>query len=257
MRNELFNFNNNEVSVIINEKNEPMFVAKEVCDILGLENVTKALYGLDDDERLTLPIVRAGQNRNVNIITESGLYSLVLSSKKTEAKVFKKWVTSEVLPSIRKHGIYATEQTLENMIANPDLVIGLATQLKQEREEKQKLLIENKRLQVRDEFVKVVFDSDELIEMSQVAKVLKLPYGRNKLLAILREKNILFKTTNEPYQTYIEKGYFEIKQKFIPLKNKAKIPVFQTFATQKGLGFVAKLTGALQTQQNNPLLFLN
>jgi prophage antirepressor-like protein len=257
MRNELFNFNNNEVSVIINEKNEPMFVAKEVCDILGLENVTKALYGLDDDERLTLPIVRAGQNRNVNIITESGLYSLVLSSKKTEAKVFKKWVTSEVLPSIRKHGIYATEQTLENMIANPDLVIGLATQLKQEREEKQKLLIENKRLQVRDEFVKVVFDSDELIEMSQVAKVLKLPYGRNKLLAILREKNILFKTTNEPYQTYIEKGYFEIKQKFIPLKNKVKIPVFQTFATQKGLGFVAKLTGALQTQQNNPLLFLN
>ena len=75
MNTQLFNFNNTEISVILDENNNPLFIAKEICDILKLDNTTKALYGLDDDEKLTLPIVRAGQNRQVNVITESGLYS--------------------------------------------------------------------------------------------------------------------------------------------------------------------------------------
>jgi len=88
-------------------KGEPVFLAKDVCDILDLENVTKALYTLDEDEKLTLPVVRAGQTREMNFVTESGLYGLIFQSRKPEAKKFRKWVTNEVLPSIRKTGSYS------------------------------------------------------------------------------------------------------------------------------------------------------
>ncbi|TDL99592.1 MAG: phage antirepressor [Flavobacteriaceae bacterium] len=96
-----------EVEVI---KGEPWFVAKDICDVLGLENVTKAMYGLDDDEKLTLPKVRAGQKREMNLVSESGLYALIIRSNKPIARKFRKWVTSEVLPSIRKYGTYSTDE---------------------------------------------------------------------------------------------------------------------------------------------------
>ncbi|NJM13992.1 MAG: Bro-N domain-containing protein [Bacteroidales bacterium] len=88
--------------VLINE--QPHFVAVEVCEILSLTNPTESLRGLDEDEKLTSVLLRAGQKRSVNLINESGLYSLIFQSRKPEAKLFKKWVTSEVLPSIRKTG---------------------------------------------------------------------------------------------------------------------------------------------------------
>lgn len=100
-----FNASDKQLSpVLIN--NLPYFVAVEVCDILGLSNPTKALYGLDNDEKLTLPMVRAGQKREVNLVNESGLYNLIFRSNKPEAKAFRKWVTSEVLPAIRRTGSY-------------------------------------------------------------------------------------------------------------------------------------------------------
>lgn len=118
-----FNSNNQNVHIeLIN--NEPWFIAKDVCDILELDNVTKALYPLDDDEKLTLPVVRSGQTREMNFVNESGLYSLIFQSRKPEAKKFKKWVTSEVLPSIRKTGGYnmgiapAPQQSIEYYFAN-------------------------------------------------------------------------------------------------------------------------------------------
>lgn len=85
---------------------QPYFVAVEVCEILGLDQVTRAIESLDDDEKLTLPIVRAGQTRNVNCVSESGLYALIFKSRKPEAKAFRKWVTSEVLPTLRRTGRY-------------------------------------------------------------------------------------------------------------------------------------------------------
>ena len=79
--------------------NETWFVAKDVCNVLGLENVTKALYGVDSDEKLTLPMVRAGQRRNINMVDESGLYVLIFQSRKPEARAFRKWVARDVLPA--------------------------------------------------------------------------------------------------------------------------------------------------------------
>ena len=113
---------------------EPYFLAKDVCDALDIGNVSQALSRLDDDEKNTIILNEGIGNPEKLIINESGLYSLVLSSRKLEAKQFKKWVTSEVLPSIRKNGMYATAPTLENMINNPDFAISLLTKLKEEQE---------------------------------------------------------------------------------------------------------------------------
>lgn len=101
-----FNPSNQPIQVeIINQ--EPWFVAADICLALGLNNVSHAVSRLDDDEKLTSLVVRAGQNREVNLVSESGLYNLIFQSRKPEAKVFRKWVTSEVLPSIRKTGGYS------------------------------------------------------------------------------------------------------------------------------------------------------
>lgn len=102
-------------------ENEPYFIAKDVCDILELDNVTNALSKLDDDEKLTLKVLRAGQNRSVNLVSESGLFALIMRSNKPEAKSFRKWVTSEVLPSLRKNGFYGSTKKLNDFIDARDV----------------------------------------------------------------------------------------------------------------------------------------
>jgi len=130
-----FSFEGVEVrTVTMND--EPWFVASDVCKVLELGNTSQALSRLDEDEKNTIisndTIIQAG-NPNVSIINESGLYSLILSSRKPNAKRFKKWVTGEVLPTIHKHGVYATPETIENMLANPDTMIQTLQALKTER----------------------------------------------------------------------------------------------------------------------------
>lgn len=104
---------------------EPWFLAKDVCNILDLENVTKALYTLDEDEKLTLPVDRSGQVRNMNFINESGLYNLIFQSRKPEAKKFRKWVTNEVLPSIRKTGKYGAAAMPQRMLNSPGGILDM------------------------------------------------------------------------------------------------------------------------------------
>lgn len=115
-----FNASSQDLTSILVE-NEPFFVAKDICNILELDNVTNALSKLDSDEKLTLKILRSGQNRNVNCVSESGLYALIMRSNKPEAKAFRKWVTKEVLPSIRKKGFYAVKKNLTNFLDARDV----------------------------------------------------------------------------------------------------------------------------------------
>lgn len=241
MKTEIFNFNGNEIPVLVDENNNPLFIAKDVCEILNLNNVTEALRNLDDDEKLTSEILRAGQNRNVNLITESGLYSLVIRSNKPEAKVFKKWVTAEVLPSIRKNGIYATASTIESMIDNPDFAIELLNKLKNERAENAKLEKALKNQATKIEFIDRVLDLDERIDIGQCAKILELPFGRNTLFKKLREQGVFFKNRNEPQQRYIDKGYFQLKEKFIERDNHDSFMIVKVLVTQRGLGFLSTL----------------
>ena len=117
-----FNFSESKTEIqSLIHNNEPWLVAKEICDILGLSNTTKALKGLDNDEKLTLPIVRAGQKREINLINESGLYNLIFKSRKPQAKNFRKWVTSEVLPAIRKKGYYGIQKPQNDFIDARDV----------------------------------------------------------------------------------------------------------------------------------------
>ncbi|GIZ08359.1 phage antirepressor KilAC domain-containing protein [Flavobacterium sp. UMI-01] len=245
MKNEVFNFGNHEVRVVVAENNEPMFVAKDVCEVLEYSSASDALRILDDDEKLIRKLCVAGQNRNVNVITESGLYSLVLRSNKPEAKAFKKWITSEVLPSIRKNGMYATAPTIENMIDDPDFAIGLLNKLKQEREEKERLMQQN---QLQDEQLKIaapkVLYVDEVLQSkstyttNQIAKELGMSaIGLNNELKSL---GIQYKQSNTwlLYAKYQDKGYTKTKTHTFTDSHGNTQTAMNTVWTEKGRLFI-------------------
>lgn len=166
--NEIQTFNNpvfGEIrTVTIND--EPWFVGKDVALVLGYKDTSDALKRhVDGEDKLTRCFTDSGQNREMFIINESGLYSLILSSKLPGAKDFKKWVTSEVLPSIRKHGAYMTPETLQAAILNPDTMIQLCQQLKAEQDKNKVLQIQNSRLTVDNQIMQPKADYfDELVE---------------------------------------------------------------------------------------------
>lgn len=129
-----FDFHGHNVRVLTDEQDEPWFIAKDVCDVLEIGNPSQALTNLDDDEKgITTTDTLGGPQKTVTV-SESGFYKLVLRSRKPVAKEFQRWVTHDVLPSIRKHGAYMTEQTVERILSDPDTLIRLATDLKRERE---------------------------------------------------------------------------------------------------------------------------
>lgn len=127
---QIFIFNNISLRTLTDENSGPWFIAKDVCNILGISNPADALKRLDDDERARFNLGRQGE---MNIINEAGLYTLMLSSRKPEAREFKRWITHEALPSIRKYGIYATGITIDQILADPEFGIRLLTDLKEER----------------------------------------------------------------------------------------------------------------------------
>ncbi|QSH41881.1 BRO family protein [Lentisphaerota bacterium ZTH] len=182
-------FNLEDVNVrVINKDGKSWFVAKDVCDVLGLSNPTVALHGLDEDERAKFFLGRQGET---NIINESGLYALIVRSNKPNAKKFRKWVTGEVLPSIRKHGAYATPLTVENMIADPDYAINLLKALKDERKERAKLM-------PKVMHSEAICDSESLFTTTQVAK--RLGIGPQTLNKFLIYKGILTKDKMPTYK---------------------------------------------------------
>lgn len=210
MNNEIqqFDFKGAALRTLTDENGEPWFVAKDVCDILEISNPSDALKRLDDDERSRFNLGRQGET---NIVNEAGLYSLVLGSRKPEAHEFKRWVTHEVLPSIRKHGAYMTQQTLDKALTSPDFLIQLATKLKEEQEKV-------KELEPKARFVDAVAASDGTCLVGELAKMLRqngLDIGQNRLFALLREDGYLGKTGsnyNVPTQKAMDLGLFRIKE---------------------------------------------
>jgi anti-repressor protein len=205
-------------AILIN--NEPWFVGKDVTEILGYTNSSKALIDhVDTEDKLNNESLSSLGQRGGWIINESGLYSLVLTSKLPEAKKFKKWVTAEVLPSIRKHGAYMTDDTLEKAILSPDFLIQLATKLK---EEKDKRIEAEKKIELDKPkviFADAVSASHTSILVGELAKILKqngIDLGQNKLFEKLRNNGYLIKRKgtdyNMPTQKSMELGLFEIKE---------------------------------------------
>lgn len=205
---------------VVEQNGEPWFVGKEVAEILGYTKPLNALaMHVDEDDSLKQGLTDSlGREQKTIFINESGVYSLILSSKLPRAKEFKRWVTAEVLPSIRKHGAYMTEETLEKALANPDFLIQLATQYK---EEKEKRLAAEK--QIEADRPKVVFAdaveaSDGSILVGVLAKILKqngVEMGQNRLFSWLRENGYLMKggaSRNMPTQYSKEHGLIDVKE---------------------------------------------
>ena len=185
---------------VITKDGEPWFVGKDVAEILGYANTRDALSKhVDLEDKSDVAIHDGSQNRTMTIINESGLYSLILGSKLPSAKKFKKWVTSDVLPSIRKHGMYATDE----LINNPDLLIAAATKIKEERQAR----LEAEKL--RDKLI----HQNKLYTTSEIAKELGLK-SANKLNQLLAEKKIQYKQNKTwlLYSKYSDCGYVSIKQ---------------------------------------------
>lgn len=217
MQPQLFNFHNQQVRTLI-ISNEPYFVATDVIKILGLTNTTVALSRLDDDERSKFNLGRQGET---NIVNEYGLYELILASRKPQAHEFKRWITHEVLPAIRKHGAYMTPQTIEKALLNPDTIINLATQLKQEQEQRKQLQAENEQMKPKALFANAVATSNSSILIGQLAKILRqngIQIGQNRLFAWMREHGYLGtrgSNRNVPTQRSMELGLFKTKETVI------------------------------------------
>lgn len=218
---ELKVFENKEFGQVrvVEVNGEPWFVGKDVCEKLGYANASKALSDhVDDEDKLNNESLLSLGQRGGWIINESGLYSLVLSSKLPTAKKFKHWVTSEVIPSIRKHGVYMTPDKLEEVLLNPDTLIKLATELKNEREQRieaQKQVEAQKPAVI---FTQAVSASQTSILVGDLAKILKqngINMGQNRLFEWMRNNGYLMKqgsSKNMPTQKSMDMGLFEVKE---------------------------------------------
>lgn len=221
MNNELqvFSYKGNEVRTVQRD-GEPWWVLKDVCAILDLGSPHKVAERLDEDERNQIPLTdRLGRLQDTAVVSESGLYNVILRSDKPEAKKFKRWVTHEVLPAIRRHGAYLTPAKLEEMMNDPDAWIKVLTALKEERAAKERLQIQSEADKPKVVFADAVSVSDGTILIGELAKILKgngIEIGQNRLFEKLRQDGYLIKRQgtdyNAPTQKAMELGLFRVKE---------------------------------------------
>ena len=205
---------------VVEVNGDPWFVGKDVATILGYAKPLNALAThIDEDDSLKQGLIDSvGRMQETILINESGLYSLILSSRLPTAKQFKRWVTAEVLPSIRKHGMYAVDQ----LISNPDLAIQAFTALKKEREQRKALESQIEKDAPKVLFANAVAASHTSILTGELAKLLKqngVEIGQNRLFAWLRENGYLIRRKgsdyNMPTQKSMEMELFEVKERTI------------------------------------------
>ena len=240
--NDIQVFNNPEFGEIrtVEINNEPWFVGKDIAVILGYSNPQKAIRDHVDEDDRTVNDSFTVNGTAISLINESGLYSLVLSSKLPTAKKFKRWVTSEVLPSIRKHGAYMTPETLEKMVLTPDFGIRLLTELKAEQDKRKALeaTVEEQKPHVL--FSNAVSASKTTILIGALAKLLKqngINIGQNRLFEWLRQNGFLIKhgdNRNMPTQKAMEMGLFEVKESCHLNSNGCNVITKTTVVTGKG-----------------------
>lgn len=208
-----FLFNDQQVRTVVRD-GEPWFVGKDVADILGYKNQRDALAKHVDDEDKNSVAIRDGIQGNPNkvVINESGLYSLIVASKLPTAKVFKRWVTSEVLPTIRKHGAYMDTDIIEKSLTDPDFLIQLATTLKEEKQRRMEAEAKIAADEHKVDFYNAVGSTSATLTVERFAKLvtekLGIQTGRNRMFQWLR-KNGFLQANNMPYQRYINNGWFK------------------------------------------------
>ncbi|WP_239740559.1 MULTISPECIES: phage antirepressor [unclassified Mammaliicoccus] len=238
---QIFNFDSNEVrTVVVNE--EPYFVGKDVAKILGYKRTADAIkQHVYSEDKGVGKIQTPGGLQKTTLINESGLYSLIFSSKLDSAKRFKRWVTSEVLPAIRRHGIYATDSVIEQTIQNPDYIIHVLTEFKKEKEQRMLLQQQIGELKPKADYYDQILKSKKLITVNAIAK----DYGMTAqaLNKVLHELKVQFKQSGQwlLYAKYHNKGYTHSEPHKYIRKDGTEDFSLHTKWTQKGRIFLYNL----------------
>lgn len=255
--NELQIFKNNEFGEIrtVTKNNEPWFVAIDVCNALDLKNPTVSVGRLDEDEVTKFNL--GGLSGESNIVSEYGLYNLILASRKKEAKKFKRWITHEVIPSIRKHGAYMSSEVIEKTLSDPDYLIRLATNLKEEKAKRALAEAQIEKDKPKVLFADTVSASNQSCLIGELAKLISQEairrgeinkkIGQNNLFAWMRSSGYLCKSgerKNQPLQQYVEQGLFELKKGTYVDANGVNVLTTTTKVTGKGIiYFINKFLG--------------
>lgn len=245
-----FDFNDHPIRVVMID-DEPWFVAADVCRELDITNVIQTVKGQERRNRYGeaywsggLPTSEWGLHtvytpsgeQNMLCVNEPGLYRLVFKSRTNEAESFKTWVVREVLPSIRKHGMYAKDEILDN----PDLLIEVATRLRDERNARLAAEAKVQELEPKGEFFDAVADSKDCHSVGDAAKLIGT--GQNRLFAWLRGEKILL-SSNRPYQRYIDEGYFRVIERTWTDEKGDPHLYIKPMVTGKGLTWLQKRYG--------------
>jgi anti-repressor protein len=230
---QVFSYEGKEVRTI-QRGGDTWWVAKDVCDVFGETNRNRAMQSLDEDEKGYTQMTTPGGIQRFAVVNEAGLYALLFAMQPTKARSvsdkyiadreqklrsFKRWVTHEVLPTIRKHGAYITSSKLEEIMNDPDSWIKLLTALKEERQEKERLQLQATQDKPKVVFADAVSVSEGTILIGELAKILKgngIEIGQNRLFERLRQDGFLIKRKgtdyNAPTQMAMELGLFKVKE---------------------------------------------
>lgn len=262
--NEVKTFENEDFGQIrtVTIDGEPWLVGKDVAEALNYERPAKAIQDhVDSEDKLMSQIRTSGQNRKMCIINESGLYSLILSSKLPTAKKFKRWVTSEVLPSIRVHGAYMDDNTLEKALTSPDFLIRLAMELKAAKEQTQSLQTEIRikdqligELKPKADYTDTILNNESVVSVTQIAK--DYGYSGQAFNQLLHNLKVQYWCDGQwlLYAKYHHKGYTHSQTyNIVKPGGKEVITAMVTKWTQKGRLFIYNL---LKEQDIVPLIEL-
>ena len=225
--NEIQVFNNPQFGAVrtAGTADNPMFCLADVCQAIGITNARNVKSRLDEEDVHLVDTPTAGGTQQITFVTESGLYDVIIRSDSEQAKPFRKWVTSEVLPSIRKHGMYATEATVESMLNDPENAILMLQAYQRERKERlaAQEQVEKLEAQAIEDNPKIIYadavqGSTSSCLIGELAKMIAqngYPIGEKRLFQWLRDNHYLCaygERFNQPYQQYIEQGLFTMKQ---------------------------------------------
>lgn len=228
---------------------EPLFCLSDVCNVIGISNSRNVKSRLDIEDVCQMDTLTEGGNQQVTFVTESGLYDVIIRSDSEKAKPFRRWVTTDVLPSIRKHGAYMTPETIEKALTSPDFIIQLATQLKNEQEKRKQAEAKIEADKPKVLFSEAVEASKKSILIRELAKIITqngYQIGEKQLYERLRKAGYLCsvgESRNQPSQAYMNMGLFEIKKRIVMDGSESKV-YNTTVVTPKGVRyFVNKFLG--------------
>ena len=224
---------------VINRNGNPWFVAADLCRALDIGDTHKALTRLDEDEKGKSLIPTPGGVQEMSIVSEAGMYTLVLSSRKPEAHAFNRWITHDVIPDIRKHGMYATPMMIDKILADPWSFISIFEAYAVEKEK-------NALLQPKADYFDAIVDRNLLTSLRDTAKELKV--GERKFIRFLLDNGFLYRDQKNQLQAYavhVENGLFEVKET-VSKKNKWKGT--QTLVTPKGRETLRLLISSIQDE---------